>query len=498
MQKNIFGTTKRVKLGLWGLGRGAAFINSAKKLGIDVVAGCDFNEDLRKTFKGNCPDAFITDNEDDFLAQDFDAVLVATWFFSHTDHAIKAMGAGKHVLSEVTSFFTPAEGVRLVEAVEKYDKVYNLAENYPFRKTDLYVKSLWDKGLFGELQYAEFQYVHDCRSLGYYSATGYNVHPWRSWLNTHYYNTHSLGPAMFITGTRPVQISAPSCKVHLAGMPLLYGDEEKGSISPSFIEMSNGGLVRNLMGTMAHDSHSANKIWGSRAYVNLDDNMLALGANGTLGNRTVHFTPEWPMLAEEAEHGGHGGGDFWVLYYFAREILTGEKAFWDIYNSCDCTLAGIMAVRSQMNNGAPVEVPDFRDSAVRDKYRNDHLHQTHFDPENVFPAGHDKELTKEFGPSMRKLIGNVAEVRHAFDGISVYDSLAGPEDKYAVISSVKRLIKKLPEINENYEFVKKLTTLYPDCDAAQAIETYLEIGETEKIFATEETKQELLDWLLEN
>jgi hypothetical protein len=28
-----------------------------------------------------------------------------------------------------------------------------------------------------------------------------------------------------------------------------------------------------------------------------------------------------------AEKMGHGGGDFWVLYNFAREILFGERAF---------------------------------------------------------------------------------------------------------------------------------------------------------------------------
>ena len=52
----IFGG-KRLKLGVWGLGRGMAFLNSARALNIDVVAGCDFHEDRHKAFHEICPDA---------------------------------------------------------------------------------------------------------------------------------------------------------------------------------------------------------------------------------------------------------------------------------------------------------------------------------------------------------------------------------------------------------------------------------------------------------
>jgi hypothetical protein len=34
-------------------------------------------------------------------------------------------------------------------------------------------------------------------------------------------------------------------------------------------------------------------------------------------------------------------------------------------------LCGIMAYRSVLNGGAPVEVPNMRDKAVREQYRND-------------------------------------------------------------------------------------------------------------------------------
>ena len=80
---SIFNTDKRIKLGIWGLGRGSSFISCANALNIGVVAGCDYNLHMRERFQKNLPNALVTDNEDEFLASDIDAVLVATWFPAH-------------------------------------------------------------------------------------------------------------------------------------------------------------------------------------------------------------------------------------------------------------------------------------------------------------------------------------------------------------------------------------------------------------------------------
>jgi len=498
-ENNILGTDKRIKLGIWGLGRGARFIETAKALGIDIVAGCDFNPIMQERLKEACPDVFVTADEDEFLAQDMDAVLIATFFQSHADHSIKAMAAGKHVLCEVTSFYTPAEGVRLVEAVEKYGKIYNLAENYPFMKNGLYVKDLWDKGFFGDLMYSEFQYVHDVRKLAYTYINGvpiepaYQLHTWRSWLNFHYYNTHSLGPLMHITNTRPVMVSAPPSTVHMPGMPCTMGEEKYGSVSVSMIQMSNGGIMRNLMGTISHDIYHG-RIWGTRAFVDLANNQIALGAQGH--SQLLSFTPEWPFMGEIASKAGHGGGDFWELYYFARQILTGEKAPWDIYSASDVTIAGIMAVKSQLNGGIPVEVPDFRDKAVREKYRNDHFQQEHFDPANIFPEGHDTLITGNYCKLMKDL--DTSLVRTVFDGMKIYKTLSTANDREYILKRAHELIGKLPEQAEIYTALQKIADSYPDTVAAKAINSYIVEGYPEKVLNPEAARAEIQSWILEN
>ena len=76
--EKIFDADKVIRLGIWGLGRGRSFINLCKALNIEVVAVCDLNHALCEDLRAICPEAYITADEDDFLAQDMDAVLVAT------------------------------------------------------------------------------------------------------------------------------------------------------------------------------------------------------------------------------------------------------------------------------------------------------------------------------------------------------------------------------------------------------------------------------------
>ncbi|MDA1190843.1 MAG: hypothetical protein O3A46_04055, partial [Candidatus Poribacteria bacterium] len=340
MAERIFDTDRRIRLGIWGLGRGLTFFRACEALNIDVVAGCDFNAHMRDRFAELNPNALVTEDADAFLAADFDAVVVATFCPAHADDAIRCLKAGKHVLSEVTAFHTMAEGVRLVDAVEASGLVYNLAENYPFNAPNSWLARKWRDGLFGELMYAEYEYVHECRTLAYTYIDGTPIkpgnqaHSWRSWLNFHYYNTHSFGAVMNITGLRPVKVTAFSAGQTLAGYPL-SASEGMGGITPSLIHMENGSIVRNLMGATTNDTH-IQRLWGTLAASELVDGDLRvrLGAAGQAPKFSIK--PNWDELGELARSTGHGGGDFWTLYYFARQILMGDPAPFDVYTASDC------------------------------------------------------------------------------------------------------------------------------------------------------------------
>ena len=484
--QRVFDTNKRIRLGIWGLGRGMSFFNTCKFLNIDVVAGCDYNEHMRANFLKACPGAYVTDNEDDFLKQDFDAVLLATFCLAHGPHAIKCLQAGKHVLSEVTSFFSMAEGVKLVEEVEKRKLVYNLAENYPFSAANMWLANRWQEGLFGKLMYAEYEYVHECRMLAYTYIDGipvkpgHTVHNWRSWFNFHYYCTHSLGPVMVITGTRPTMVETFPCRNRIAGYLSGAGRESNGTMTPSLISMSDGGVVRNLMGASTNDSHQQ-RVWGTLgAYtIGHDGVKLRLGASGQ--SPLLNVNAKWEGLGELAAQTGHGGGDFWTLYYFAREIFTGEKGPFDIYGGCDVTIPGIQALRSSLEGGKPMEVPDFRKPADRDRYRSDDWKQERYDVERgVFGGVSLNEKAAHFSSTMKDLV-LLAPISRAYADWKKVQAALTRQEEFLPIA--QRLLASYDKLVSTYRDARAIVDAYPSSDGARVLSEMLDMGEERKVLA---------------
>ena len=502
MSTKVFDTDKRIRLGIWGLGRGANFVQSAKFLNIDVVAGCDIHPEIRERFQNAVPEAFCTADEKEFLAYDMDAVLVATYLPDHARHSIMALEAGKHVMCEVTAFRTPADAVKLVEAVEKSGKVYNMLENYPFTPACMYMKKLYQEGYFGEFMYGEFEYLHECRTLTYgynvYPVSlpvepGWTVHNWRSTLNIHLYCTHSLGPAMFITGTRPVSVSAVRDEVTLPGYL------RHASAAPSIVKMSNGALVRNLMGSTTLDCHNGMRFWGTKAAAeSREPGKLNICCGAFGGGLLMDVEPEIDELAKLAADAAHGGGDFWELYYFAREILTGEPAPGNIYASCDVTMTGIMAIRSEKQGGKSIRIPDMRNPGDRELCRYDCEDELPFHHEHIFPEGHDPAVTGEFSTVMTKLFpilpGGLNVFNAAINGIRLYDNIKNDKAKFDLLKCLNTALKELPEIAENCRKAERIRDAYPDCIAGKMLTEMLAAQDLKRIYDVEGTAAELIKW----
>ena len=505
----VFDTDRRIRLGIWGCGRGKNFVESARMLNIDVVAGCDIHEEIRERFKKDVPEAFCTADEKEFLAYDMDAVLVATFLPDHAKHTIMVLEAGKHVLCEVTPFQTPADAVKIVEAVEKSGKIYNLLENYPFTAENMHMQRMYEKGFFGDFVYGEFEYLHESRALYYGYNTrpaaipvtpGYAVHSWRSFLNYHHYCTHSLGPAMYITDLRPVSVSAVKDTAYMPGALDGIGS---ATANPSIIKMSNGGLVRNLVGTTTNDFPMGMRFWGSKASAQHLRDEFQLRIGGTGDGFLVNIKPELDKLQQFAANSGHNGSDFWELYFFAREFLYGEKAFWNVYRAADVTMAGILAIRSEKANGASIEIPDFRDKDVRELYRNDHESGAiDFDTSDIFPAGHDKELTSHFSRAMTELypiyMGGLNLFNVVMDGIEIYDLIESDIDKLRIRDAANSLILDMPQLSENFHILKKIMDAYPDSLPGRTIANiFAAQPQLDKLFNAEATIAELKKWQTE-
>jgi hypothetical protein len=90
---------------------------------------------------------------------------------------------------------------------------------------------------------------------------------------------------------------------------------------------------------------------------------------GELKERT--YLPDFPEHAALAKETGHGGGDFWTNHFFEQAIRTGTQPFLDVYRSVAMSSVGILAWKSALCDGAPFDMPDFKNEYDRKKYEND-------------------------------------------------------------------------------------------------------------------------------
>jgi len=374
---------KKIRVGVIGVGRGKTFMNAATDLtGLELVAICDTWEErlvkTQKEYADKDQKIEVYTDYDRFLEHDMDAVVLANYFHEHAPFAIKALKAGKHVMSECSACFTMAEGVELIEAVEKSGKIYMFAENYPFSAYNQEMRRIYRSGQVGSFMYGEGEYVHpDPADLNNRRACGMNH--WRNWIPATYYCTHALAPLMYITDTWPTSVN---------GFVIPYADDDPvqprtvrrgDAASMIALEMDNGAIVK-LLQVLLRGHGSWVRVHGSKGQMeNLREgnrDMLRVIREQYHQKRTTPETqiylPDFPEHHAEATKSGHGGGDFFMNYHFAEAIRTGKQPFLDVYRGVAMSIVGILAYRSALDNSNTIEIPDFRKKSERKKYKNDH------------------------------------------------------------------------------------------------------------------------------
>ena len=124
---------RKPRIGVFGLGRGTSLLDKVNMCGGELVAVCDrATWKFEKIAEHMAPTGGFYEDFDEFIKQDFDGVILANYFTEHAEYAVKAMKAGKAVLSECTPAATMADCVRLVRTAEETGMIYMLAENYPY------------------------------------------------------------------------------------------------------------------------------------------------------------------------------------------------------------------------------------------------------------------------------------------------------------------------------------------------------------------------------
>ena len=378
-----------IRVGVIGVGRGQSFMRAGgDAVGMKLVAICDLWEERLKQVGAQFNVATYTDY-DKFLEHDMDAVVLANYFHEHAPFAIKALEAGYHVMSETACNTTLAEGVALCRAVEKSKRIYMLAENYPYTAFSQEMRRLYQTGEIGEVTYAEGEYNHPMDVDGRLKISPGMKH-WRWWLPSTYYCTHALAPLVYMTGQMPVKVSGLS----ISCPPIDEMTPRTADAGSVILCRTEGGAVFRILGLLlpghsnyyrVHGSWGAMEITRGPGYygpgqVRVWHEEWDLPAARKAAGRAAPdplpaertYVPDWPEHGDLARKAGHGGGDFWTAFHFANAIRSGKQPFLDVYRGVAMSSVGILAWKSALEEGRPIDVPDFSDEGSRAAFDNDH------------------------------------------------------------------------------------------------------------------------------
>jgi Predicted dehydrogenases and related proteins len=369
----------KVKIGVFGAARGRTMINLlADNPYAQLVAICDkyvpLLDSCREAMneKGIKVELFTT--FDEFFQCDMDAVVMANYADEHVPFAIRLMESGRHIVSEVLTCSSLAEGIQLIETVERTGKIYSYAENYCYFNTTYEMRNRYKNGDIGELVHAEGEYIHDCSSIWPQITYGERNH-WRNRMQSTFYCTHSLGPIIFATGLRPVSVTG----FESPNYPFLKNlGTQAGTHGVEFVTLENGATVKSIHGHLKREPGSINyQMYGTKGCMETDrwnsGNLhVYLESDRNCVGEHTSYKPEF--VIKGAEQSGHGGSDFFTMHYFIQQILGDSDAkvnCIDVYTAVDMCIPGILSYKSILDGGKPYAVPNFRNLTEREPFRND-------------------------------------------------------------------------------------------------------------------------------
>ncbi len=150
----VLGANDRVVMGIIGSGgMGRNHLNKTKTLGVEWVAVADvYDVNLQKGLEIAGPAAKgYTDYRQLLDRKDIDAVLIATPEHWHHDHLLAALKAGKDAYSEKPMSWSIEQGLDMVNAVRKTDRIVQIGMQRRSSPLVREAKAIIDEGLIGEI-----------------------------------------------------------------------------------------------------------------------------------------------------------------------------------------------------------------------------------------------------------------------------------------------------------------------------------------------------------
>ena len=365
----------KLKVGILGLRRGLShlrnFLNTEEA---EVIGAADRIEQWRDRAaeavgKMDREVNFVGEFEE-LLELKPDAVAIASNGRMQAGHAVQAMEAGCHVISEVPGAYTQEEIARIAMTSERTGKQYMLAENSCFLNFLRYWRRWVTEGRFGAISIADGEYLHYLPST-MVDPEGNQFTPtqvreqgikdvrvlWRGDQPPIQYLTHDLGPLLEVLDDRVVSVNCVEAPWWSGEAPMRSDGQY------ALFKTAKGRLIRILvtLNTRRPGAHNY-RLFGT-------DGSVEWYSHEGFCRRLDRDREEkegWERVDVDKARpygdvaSGHGGTDIWTAITFTQALLAGKRVPIDVYRMADYTLPGILANRSAEQGGTAIAVPDIR------------------------------------------------------------------------------------------------------------------------------------------
>lgn len=387
---------EKLRVAILGAKRGRAHLRNFLAVEEAEVIGCaDLHEnwrDFARDFIAPEKVKMVTEFEE-LLDLKPDAVVIASNGRCQAGHAIQAMEAGCHVMSEVPGAFTHEEINRVILAQERYGKQYMLAENSCFLDFLRYWRKWLLEDRFGPVSIAEGEYIHYLpATMMDQTNTGHTPTAWQeenlsgltpSWRADQppiQYLTHDLGPLLNVLDDHVVSVTCQSGPYWCKEAPL----RSDGQIA--LFKTAKGSLIK-IMVTLntcrpgAHNYRMFGTQGGTEWYTH--EGFCRRFFKGREEKQGWERVDIGTAASEEAKKAGHGGTDVATARTFTKAILAGKHVPIDVFRMADFTLPGILANRSAEMGGQPITVPDLRRETFTGTNFWEHVSLPEEEPEGI-------------------------------------------------------------------------------------------------------------------
>ena len=316
-------TLRTAVIGIGNMGSAhATCIGSGKIAGMELAAVCDIAPARLERMRQDFPRVRTYTDWQVLLKQsDIDAVIIAVPHGLHSQIAVAAMEAGKHVLTEKPADIRVSAALKAVDAAKRTGKVYAIMFNQRTNPLFARARQLGASGQLGELKRSNWIVTNWYRSQHYYDSGGWRG-TWSGEGGGVLVNQapHNLDLWQWICGM-PCEITA-FCDVGK------YHNIEVEDDAVIFARYPNGATGTFITSTGEYPGTNRLEIAGTLGKLVLENGTLkwwklARSEREVCVESDESF-PHMEMTCTEERQGSAGTAHAGILQNFANAILHGE------------------------------------------------------------------------------------------------------------------------------------------------------------------------------